>query len=89
MTTNSCGTSKAQPAAQTDEGNLANTPTYIEVSEKGVLELLQNLRPNNATGPDSNTTLLAFILKTGAKELSPVLTIIFQRSLCAGQVPSD
>ena len=43
----------------------------IEVSEKGVFRLLQNLRPNKATGPDS---IPAFILKTGAKELAPVLT---------------
>ena len=58
----------------------------IEVSEKGVLKLLQNLQPNKATGPDS---IPAFILKIGAKELSPVLTAIFQWSLDAGQVPSD
>ncbi len=43
----------------------------IEVSEKGVFKLLQSLRPNKATGPDS---IPAFILKTGTKELAPVLT---------------
>ena len=58
----------------------------IEVSEKGVLKLLQNLRQNKATGPDS---IPAYILKIGAKELSPILTKIFQWSLDAGQVPSD
>ena len=57
----------------------------IEVSEKGVLKLLQNLRQNKATGPDS---IPAYILKIGAKELSPILTKIFQWSLDAGQVPS-
>ena len=58
----------------------------IEVSEKGVLKLLQNLRQNKATGPDSIPT---YILKIGAKELSPILTKIFQWSLDTGQVPSD
>ena len=58
----------------------------IEVSEKGVLKLLQNLRQNKAPGPD---LIPAYILKIGAKELSPILTKIFQWSLDAGQVSSD
>ena len=58
----------------------------IEVSEKEVLKFLQNFRQNKATGPDS---IPAYILKIGAKELSPILTKLFQWSLFAGQVPSD
>ena len=57
-----------------------------EVCKKGVIKLLQNLRPKKATGQDS---IPAYVLKIRAKELSPVLKNICQRSLDAGQVPPD
>ena len=46
-----------------------------EVGKKGVFKLLQNLQVIKTTGPDS---IPAFILKTGTKELAPVLTSIFK-----------
>lgn len=58
----------------------------ITVREKGVRILLQKLRPDTATGPDS---IPAYILKTAAVEIAPLLTKIFQLSLDTGQVPTD
>ena len=58
----------------------------ISVSEKGVRKLLLNLKVDKATGPD---TIPAFILKSAADELSPVLTKLFQLSLDTGEVPPD
>ena len=47
----------------------------------------QSLRPDKTAGPGS---IPAFILKTAADELAPVLTRIFQLSLDLGmQLPSD
>ncbi|KAL8575235.1 hypothetical protein ACOMHN_042356 [Nucella lapillus] len=58
----------------------------ITVTEKGVQTLLRNLQPNKATGPDS---IPAFILKSAADEITPILTKMFQHSLDVGQVPTD
>ncbi|KAL8609731.1 hypothetical protein ACOMHN_042770 [Nucella lapillus] len=58
----------------------------IRVSEAGVKKLLLNLQPCKATGPDN---ISAFVLKTTAQELSPLLTKLFQLSLDTEQVPSD
>jgi hypothetical protein len=58
----------------------------IIVEQKGVTKLLKNLKTEKATGPDS---IPAFILKTAAEEISPVLTRLFQQSLDTGEVPDD
>ncbi|KAL8562817.1 hypothetical protein ACOMHN_004509 [Nucella lapillus] len=58
----------------------------ITVTEKGIQTLLRNLQPNKATGPDS---IPAFILKSAADEITPILTKMFQHSLDVGQVPTD
>jgi hypothetical protein len=58
----------------------------IQVGEDGVRKLLRNLQTGKATGPDS---IPAFILKTAADELAPVLTKLFQLSLDSGEVPAD
>ena len=58
----------------------------INVSQDGVLKLLQNLKTNKATGPDA---VPARILKDLAVEISPILALIFQQSLDTGHVPSD
>ena len=58
----------------------------ITVSEKGIRTLLQNLQPNKATGPDG---IPAFLLKSAANELAPILTKLFQHSLDVGEVPAD
>lgn len=58
----------------------------IRVGEEGVRKLLCSLKIDKATGPD---TIPAFILKSAADELAPVLTKLFQLSLDTGDVPSD
>ena len=58
----------------------------ITVTSNGVLKLLQTLNIRKATGPDS---IPAWILKTYATEIAPVLTFIFQQSDSLGTVPSD
>ena len=58
----------------------------IRVGEEGVHKLLKDLQIGKAMGPDS---IPAFILKTAAKELAPMLTKLFQLSLNSGDVPTD
>ena len=58
----------------------------ITVTEKGVLKLLQGLKPHKAAGPDKISTRL---LKIAAAELAPGLTKFFQLSVDKGQIPSD
>ncbi|KAL8589391.1 hypothetical protein ACOMHN_021543 [Nucella lapillus] len=50
----------------------------LTVTDKDVQTLLRNLQPNKATGPDS---IPAFILKSAADEITPILTKMFQHSL--------
>ncbi len=58
----------------------------IQVGKEGVHKLLRNLQTDKAMGPDS---IPAFILKTAADELAPMLTKLFQLSLSSGDVTSD
>ena len=48
--------------------------------------LLVNLDPHKATGPDNIPTKL---LKETAQQMAPLLTLIFQASLNQGKIPSD
>ena len=56
------------------------------MTEEGVRKLLRKLNPHKASGPD---LIPARILKDMADEISPLLTIIFQRSFDCGKVPDD
>ena len=58
----------------------------ITVTEEGVGKLLQRSNPRKATGPDM---LPPRILKECCEELSPILTIIFNKSLQTGTVSDD
>ncbi len=58
----------------------------IEVSEEGINKLLTDLNPNKAMGPDG---LHPRILKQLAKVISPILRLIFQKSIDTGEIPSD
>ena len=49
----------------------------IEITETGVLKLLQNLKPYKAQGPDN---IHPRILKELAVEITPSLTLIFRKS---------
>ena len=54
--------------------------------QNGVLMLLRDLKIHKATGPDE---VPAFILKSAASQLSPILTRLYQHSLHNGEVPTD
>ena len=57
----------------------------ITVTCEGIAKLL-NLNPNKAAGPDE---IKHRVRKELATEIAPILTIIFQKSLESGVVPSD
>ena len=58
----------------------------IDISIAGVEKLLANLDPTKTTGPDG---ILPRILRELSEEITPILTIIFQRSISTGVVPHD
>jgi hypothetical protein len=57
----------------------------IEISVNGVEKLLNNLNPHKASGPDE---IKPIVLKTLSKELSPIITKLFQKSLKSGSLPN-
>ena len=57
----------------------------IEISTNGIEKLLNNLNPHKAAGPDQ---IRPIVLKNLAKEISPVLQKIFQKSVKTGELPS-
>ncbi len=67
------------------ESSIPDMPE-IYIQEEGVRELLSNLHPFKAAGPDN---ISPWTLKQVADELSPALTKIFQLSLDTGVVPED
>ena len=58
----------------------------ITFSVEGICQLLSNFDTNKASGPDE---IPSFILKEFAEEISPVLQVIFTKSLSTGLLPSD
>jgi hypothetical protein len=58
----------------------------IEITEAGVTKMLKNLNPHKAAGPDNIRPL---ILKELHKEISPILTFMFQKSAKTGELPSE
>ena len=58
----------------------------IQLSTAGILNLLKNLSPRKAAGPDK---IKPVVLKELREELAPILKIFFERSLQNGIVPSD
>lgn len=58
----------------------------ITITENGITKLLHNLKPHKASGPDK---IHGKILKECSSSISPILTIIFQKSLTLGQIPTD
>ena len=47
----------------------------IKVNIRGVEKLMANINPNKATGPDE---IPGKVLKLGAKELAPTLSMLFR-----------
>ena len=58
----------------------------ISISVDGVANLLQNLNPHKATGPDG---IPAYLLKECSNEIAPILTLIFQCSMQQGSMPDE
>ena len=58
----------------------------LTITENGILKLLININQNKAAGPDN---IRPRLLKELAKEIAPILTLIFQTSIETGDVPSD
>ena len=56
------------------------------ISCNGILNLLQNLKPFKAAGPDKLKPLL---LKELREEIAPIIQIIFERSLQTGKLLAD
>ena len=57
----------------------------LTVHVEGVAQLLTNIQPHKASGPDN---LPARFLKEVAYEIAPVLSIVFQASLDQGHLPN-
>ena len=64
----------------------ATTMPEINISQNGLLKLLKNLKPSKAAGPDKLKPLL---LRELREEITPIIKIIFDRSLQTGKLPAD
>ena len=73
----------------TDLPNLGPSPhpdmRRFEVTQEGVWELLQQINPHKATGPDN---IPGRLLKEGADELTPIFTLLFNSTLHQGKIPN-
>ena len=58
----------------------------LRITSDGVQKLLENLNPNKSMGPDQ---IHPRVLKQLATVVAPTLTVIFNKSLHAGEVPED
>ena len=58
----------------------------FQFSIAGILKLLGNLKPGKAAGPDKIRPL---VLKELREEISPIIKVIFDRSIDMGKLPTD
>ena len=58
----------------------------INITTNGIINLLKNLKPHKAAGPDA---IRPKVLKELAPSIAPILQIIFAKSLKTHQVPED
>ena len=56
----------------------------VTYSEAGIINLLKNLKPKKAAGPDR---IKPVVLQELRVELAPILKVLFERSLESGAVP--
>ena len=68
------------------EGNTFPHIPPINITTEGVLQLLQELDPHKASGPDG---IPSKFLKETSVNIAPSLTLIYQASLHQGELPSD
>ena len=59
---------------------------FILFNVNGIQNLLSNLDPNKAHGPDG---ISPYILKSCSAEIAPILEVIFKQSLNTGELQSD
>ena len=67
-------------------GHIFPSMPTMEITLEGILKLLKDLDEHKASGPDE---VQAKILKLAADEVAPSLTLIFNKSLSTGVVPSE
>ena len=58
----------------------------VGVSVAGILNLLRNLKPRKAAGPDK---LKPILLKELSEEIAPIIKVIFERSIQTGKLPAE
>ena len=68
-----------------------NTESYppipdLQISTEGVQKLLAQVDPKKASGPDGIPNI---VLKVCSKELAPVISHIFRKSIETGELPTD
>ena len=76
-----------QPGPLPDKGpSPYSSMPDINISATGIQHIMSNLKPHKAAGPD---TIPPTVLKELSHQISPILEIIFNKSLQTGQVPND
>ena len=78
--------SKFKNAKRMDPNIVHPEITPFNITQNGITKLLKNLNPYKAQGPDN---ISPRILKELADEISPLLQLIYQKSLDTGEVPKD
>ena len=68
------------------EGPATNPMDNIEITQSGITKLLSELNADKAPRPDELPNLL---LKNDAKEISPILTDIFEHSIRTRKLPDE
>ena len=80
-----CGKISPGPNYQGPQTSVPKMPTF-EISINGIIKLLGNLKPGKAAGPDKIRPL---ILKELKEEISPIIQVIFERSIETGKLPIE
>ena len=67
---------------------IQHIPQYLIhlLSTDGILKLIKSLKLNKASGPDN---ISARVLTICAKEIAPILTVLFTQSFNSGELPND
>ena len=70
----------------TYDGNIPNTLSSCDVSEKDFEEILHNLNPNKSPGPDN---FHPRFLKLVSKSIAKPVYLLFNLTLSEGKLPND
>ena len=80
-----CGKISPGQNYQGPQTSVPKMPEF-EISINGIIKLLGNLKPGEAAGPDKIRPL---ILKELKEEISPIIHVMFERSIETGKLPID